>query len=428
MKKISENFIDKVVNQVINEAINSDGISTDYMDDMKHTAEVTGESPDDNEFLDSISAYDVRNGVDDAPLYPDRKKEQMDSDWAEIDDAAKDSQARYGKNFQELDRLNAFTDTVDQYINDTSNYGATDLNGAAGLIDYDWADSERNLNSESVRRKISRIVREAQYRAVANEREKFKKILRESTARASRMMVEGMDDFKYIFEFQSDTGQHQVGINDLNDIKKCNASGITYWAVYDNSKWNFSEPDSLIAWGGEGGYWHNKVNKPAWVTDDNWNKPDEKTMKMIMSKKKDIMPGETNEYVKCNKSEKVNEGIGDVLYKGSMGILGALFVALLGCAAKKGYDIVNRDAILNKVHKDFVEEYKVDPDTLQKSDPRFKTFAKKEMDELISKGFINREDSFAYRNGRDIKANTDDYNTTNDGTSVVPIIMRQMVR
>lgn len=49
-----------------------------------------------------------------------------------------------------------------------------------------------------------------------------------------------------------------------NDWKKVVSSepvsGATYWDVTDMNSYNTSEPDSLIAWHGEGGYWANKYD------------------------------------------------------------------------------------------------------------------------------------------------------------------------
>ena len=49
-----------------------------------------------------------------------------------------------------------------------------------------------------------------------------------------------------------------------NDWKKVVSSepvsGASYWDVSDMNSYNTSEPDSLIAWHGEGGYWANKYD------------------------------------------------------------------------------------------------------------------------------------------------------------------------
>ncbi len=150
-KELKENIM-----AVLSEAIGPDGMSGDYMDDMQHLANTTGETMDDK-FLDSVAQYDARNGQEQAPYYADRKKEDMDYDWRDNDDAAKDSQARYGKNAQELDRLNAFTDTVDQYLNDT-NWNTEDYGGYYDRLGKEWdrADAERQMNAESILRKAIR--------------------------------------------------------------------------------------------------------------------------------------------------------------------------------------------------------------------------------------------------------------------------------
>lgn len=49
-----------------------------------------------------------------------------------------------------------------------------------------------------------------------------------------------------------------------NDWKKVVSSepvsGASYWDVSDMNSYNSSEPEALIAWHGEGGYWANKYD------------------------------------------------------------------------------------------------------------------------------------------------------------------------
>lgn len=105
---------------------------------------------------------------------------------------------------------------------------------------------------------------------------KKKKLLRESNERF------------VIKTFTQGKGWNEWPTNDINDLKNMSDNGITYWEVLDNSKGNFSEPDSLIAWGGDGGYW-------ARLAEDEDTNP--RLKQYILSKKKDIMPGQggTNE-------------------------------------------------------------------------------------------------------------------------------------
>jgi hypothetical protein len=142
------------IQSVIAEAIDAYGMSGDYENDMQNLADKTGETLDDD-FLDSVAGYDGRNG-DGGPVYPDRKSEEMNADWRDIDDQAKDSQAKYGYNADELDRLNAFNDTIGQYINDI-NYNGYENAGYDVLgSEYDAAEAERQNQMESMLRKVIR--------------------------------------------------------------------------------------------------------------------------------------------------------------------------------------------------------------------------------------------------------------------------------
>ena len=124
-----------------------------YDNDMSNLAKTTGETMDDD-FLDSVAYYDNINNGPEGPVYADRKAEEMSSDWREMDDQAKDTQARYGKNADELDKLNAFSDTVDQYVNDTNLNGYEDNSGFMAMRDYDNARAEAEHPMESIIRKM----------------------------------------------------------------------------------------------------------------------------------------------------------------------------------------------------------------------------------------------------------------------------------
>ena len=154
--KIKRSELKKHIKSVLSEAIRDTGIdgitmSSDYEDDMQNLANITGEVMDDD-FLDSVSHYDARNG-DDWPVYSDRKAEEMNSDWHEADDQAKDLQARYGKNAEELDNFNAFSDTVDNYVNDFNMNPHNVAPGFDALVDYDKARAEAEHPVESIIRK-----------------------------------------------------------------------------------------------------------------------------------------------------------------------------------------------------------------------------------------------------------------------------------
>jgi hypothetical protein len=124
-----------------------------YDNDMSNLAKTTGETMDDD-FLDSVAYYDNINNGPEGPVYADRKAEEMSSDWREIDDQAADTQAKYGKNADELDKLNAFSDTIDQYVNDTNLNGYEDNSGFMAMRDYDDARAEAEHPMESIIRKM----------------------------------------------------------------------------------------------------------------------------------------------------------------------------------------------------------------------------------------------------------------------------------
>ena len=124
-----------------------------YDNDMSNLAKTTGETMDDD-FLDSVAYYDNINNGPEGPVYADRKAEEMASDWREIDDQAADTQAKYGKNADELDKLNAFSDTIDHYVNDTNLNGYEDNSGFMAMRDYDDARAEAEHPMESIIRKM----------------------------------------------------------------------------------------------------------------------------------------------------------------------------------------------------------------------------------------------------------------------------------
>ena len=57
------------------------------------------------------------------------------------------------------------------------------------------------------------------------------------------------------------------------EIDKEPLSLADWWEVYDNLKWNFSEPDACVAWHGENSFWgtiiknsENPDDAPSWAT------------------------------------------------------------------------------------------------------------------------------------------------------------------
>lgn len=321
------------IQSVIAEAIDDYGISDDYKNDMQNLANKTGETLDDD-FLDSVASYDGRNS-DGGPVYPDRKKEEMDAAWHDNDYEAKDSQAKYGYNADELDRLNAFTDTVDQYINDI-NYNGYENAGYDVLgSEYDAAEAERQHQMESILRKTIREAitemydsynhpeqsngnqfagnygteahkfshggvdayhaRKDQDKMHNKEKRNMKRADKRAMAAADKRPLHRKGSLNRAFDeskqkvsegflgnncyllhvYSKNGGNGQVMVRDLNDIKP-RILNAEYWDVTKGN--NSSEPENLIAWGGVGGYWANVAESPD-------TKPALK--KLILSKKKE---------------------------------------------------------------------------------------------------------------------------------------------
>lgn len=161
-KKLNREQLKEHIKKILSETIDANGVSSDYMNDMNNLASVTGETMDDD-FLDSLAKYDNINSGPEGPVYPDRKKEEMNSDWREIDDQAKDTQARYGKNAEELDKFNAFSDTVDNYVKDFNLNPYDVAPGLDALADYDKAEAEREHPLESkIREIVNKILSESE--------------------------------------------------------------------------------------------------------------------------------------------------------------------------------------------------------------------------------------------------------------------------
>lgn len=325
------------INAALSEAIYDSGVggitlSSDYEDDMKNLADKTGETLDDD-FLDSVAHYDnITNGPD-GPVYPDRKKEEMDADWHDIDDQAKDTQAKYGYNAQELDRLNAFTDTVEQYLNDLNYNEYDDGNGFNAMHDYDRAEAERehpmeSLIREAIREALSEMADSYNHPEDSNgnqfasnhgidahkfahngvdaywarkDQDKMHKKEQDSMKRNTKCAMDAadkrplhrkgslnraFDESKshinetvggYVFRcYRKGIGNDSMIIDDLNVIKPY-VKDATYWDIAKG--WNTSEPENLVAWGGQGGYWDAMLEDP---------KLSPRVKQHILSKRKDI--------------------------------------------------------------------------------------------------------------------------------------------
>lgn len=357
---VNRNELKESILAVLSENIDAFGMSDDYENDMQNLANTTGETMDDA-FLDSVAQYDVRNGVDQAPVYPDRKKEQMNADWHNIDQDAKDTQAKYGYNAQQLDRLNAFTDTVDQYLNDI-NWNQEENTGEDVLgSEWEKADAERRMNAESiVRQKVRNAIKEmydsynhpeqsngnqfaGNYGTAAHnfthdgadsyfarkDQDKMNKKEQDAMKRNTKRSMDAADKRplhrkgslnrafdesknengqqiqegfgkRYVLHFyRNGYGADALQIDDLNEIKPIfKQGGITYWDVTTGN--NTSEISNLIAWGGKGGYWANMATSQDLRPAD---------IQRILSKKKDIqMPQVSNE-------SKINENDDDAFWK-----------------------------------------------------------------------------------------------------------------
>ena len=336
------------IQSVIAEAIDAYGMSSDYENDMQNLANKTGETLDDD-FLDSVAYYDGRNG-DGGPLYPDRKKEEMDAAWHDNDYEAKDTQARYGYNADELDRLNAFSDTIDQYLNDI-NYNGYENAGYDVLgSEYDAAEAERQHPMESLMREAiiealtemsdsynhpeqsngnqfagnygtaahnfthngadSYWARKDQDKMYKKEKDSMKRNTKRSMNAADKRPLHRKGSLNRAFDESKQKVSESTGrylyhayipgkgnfngfINDLNELKPIIKQAQS-WDVTQG--WNATDPNNLIAWGGEGGFWDNFLNKPDWAKEGvHWTKPTERERQLVLSKRKDMMPSNTFE-------------------------------------------------------------------------------------------------------------------------------------
>lgn len=327
------------INNILTETIDADGISTDYLNDMNNLASTTGEKID-GDFLDSVARYDGRFR-DGGPVYPDRKKEEMDADWREIDQQAKDSQARYGKNAKELDKLNAFSDVANQYVNDFNLNPYDYAPGFDALYSYDKARAEAEHPVESIIRKAvkealdpyehpeqsndnsfagdNRInankfshegadaywARKDQDKMHKTEKDKMKRADKRWQAAADKRPLHrkgslnrafdeskiNESNCKYVFHYigRPEKGNEVMCIDDLNDIKPYIKDAL-YWDVTKGN--NSADPNNLVAWGckeGKGGYWYNFLNKPEWAKEGvHWNKPSERERQLVLSKRKEF--------------------------------------------------------------------------------------------------------------------------------------------
>lgn len=94
-----------------------------------------------------------------------------------------------------------------------------------------------------------------------------------------------LNESKYTFHCYIDgVGSYSTSVDDL-DLLKPYIQKSKYWDVTKGM--NTSDPNNLVAWGGEGGYWSNFLEKPDWAKEGvHWNKPNEEIKQMVLSKKK----------------------------------------------------------------------------------------------------------------------------------------------
>ena len=132
----------------------------------------------------------------------------------------------------------------------------------------DWvANMQDDKMNESVGRKTIR-----------HTESELKNLIRESVKRV-------LNEEKYVFScYIEGEGNYKTTVNDIRQLTPY-IQKAKYWDI--SKGWNTSEPENLVAWGGEGGYWNNFLEKQDWAKEGvHWNKPSEKIAKLVLSKKK----------------------------------------------------------------------------------------------------------------------------------------------
>lgn len=79
-------------------------------------------------------------------------------------------------------------------------------------------------------------------------------------------------------------GWNTMHVNSIEEAKPYIKDAI-YWDISKGN--NTSEPENLVAWAGDGGYWSNYINKPSWATEKTWSQPSQRIIDLILSKKVD---------------------------------------------------------------------------------------------------------------------------------------------
>ena len=118
---------------------------------------------------------------------------------------------------------------------------------------------------------MKKVIRLTESDLHAIVKETVNKILTESKEYAFHCYIKG-------------EGNYNTTVDDLSLLKPY-IQKAEYWDI--SRGWNTSDPQNLVAWGGEGGYWNNVLEKPEWAKEGvHWDKPSESMVKLILSKKK----------------------------------------------------------------------------------------------------------------------------------------------
>lgn len=124
-----------------------------------------------------------------------------------------------------------------------------------------------NMESKQTNKKLIRLT-ESDLHRIVNESVK-------------RILSEG----KYVFHsYIEGEGNFNTLIDDPNQVKPY-IERAKYWDITKGM--NSSDPQNLVAWGGEGGPWNNFLEKPEWAKEGvHWNRPSERMIQLVLSKKK----------------------------------------------------------------------------------------------------------------------------------------------
>ena len=116
-----------------------------------------------------------------------------------------------------------------------------------------------------------------------------KKLIRLTEQDLHRIVKESVEKIlnegRYVFHcYIEGEGNYNATVDDLNQLRPY-IKKAKYWDVTRGM--NSSDPQNLVAWGGEGGPWNNFLEKPDWAKEGvHWNKPSENIVKLVLSKKK----------------------------------------------------------------------------------------------------------------------------------------------